>query len=302
MNEIARIAAHLRGRPIARIFEKSNEKDNAIALKLMCILDFQMEQLNLYTEIQSTNPKLLGLLLQFSSFASFRYYDYAVKKEFGPRILRCKFCNLVGPYASILSHMAINHNTHVGMKFCLYCNRVELEKHFDENSLDQCYQNYYQRNEWHDFECGTKVLGIVVKFFGMLKRLSKKLEIYSMRQKQYTGLGYRAVEKLNQDYGDDFPNECMVFKHTTRKNVKDLSTSIGLDVEFNRAVSHFYDNRDNIRSTTQRQQTNHVASIDDQRQNIPMVQLQSLVNDNGNQFHVRFCMVMSFNSVGIQRL
>lgn len=294
MDDIARIAEHLRGRPIAIVFEQSHEKDNIIALKLMCILDFQMELLDLYSKIQSSNPKLLGLLLRFSSFASFKYYDYAVKKEIGPRILRCKFCDLVGQYAHILSHMAINHNTNVGMKICVYCNRVELEKHFVENSLDQCYQKYLQQNEWHDYECNENVLDMVINFFGMLKRLSKKFEIYSMRQKQYTGLGYRAVEKLSRNYGDDFPKECMVFKQAARKSLKDISTSAGLDIEFNRAMNQFYGIGDNIRSPIQDRQSNHTLITADQQQFMPMVQLQSLVNNNGNQLHVSFHVVTSF--------
>lgn len=285
MNGTDQIAAHLRGRPFAEIFEQSHEKDNVIALKLMCILDFQMEQLNLYTKIQATKPKLLGLLLQFSSFASFKYYDYAVKKEIGARVVRCKFCDLVGPYANILTHMAINHNTHVGMKMCLYCNRVELENHFTEKSLDPCYQKYLRQNETNDGKFNPKVLEIVTGFFAMLKKLSKTLDIHSVRQKQYTGLGYRAVEKLNQNYGDDFPNECTVFKQPARK-VKDISTSLGLDMEVHRALSYFYGSCDSTRSPAQHQQTsNHAVVIDAQPQNIPA--------DNGHQFHVSFYMNMS---------
>lgn len=128
MNDIARITSHLCGRPIARIFEQSREKDTAVALKLMCILDFHIDRSNLYTQIQATNPKLLAQLMKFHTFASYRFFDYAVNKDFAKRILRCKFCDLVGRHANILSHMAINHNCHIGLKMCVYCNRVELKK------------------------------------------------------------------------------------------------------------------------------------------------------------------------------
>lgn len=266
MDLIARITAHLHGRPIARILEQSHEKNNIIALKLMCILDSEMDRLNLYTDIQSTNPKLLGLLLRTISFGTFKYFDYAVKKEIGPRILRCKFCDLVGPYACILSHMALSHSASIGLKMCAYCNRCELEKHFADNSLDQCYQRYIQQNEWHDHECNANVLDIVIKFFAMLKRLSKKFEVYSVRQKQYTGLGYKSVEKLKGYYGNDFPSECTVFKQQNRKNFKDLTRSNGLDIEFQRAMDYLYGHtsaNDHNRSA-QHEQANHAVVAGDQ--------------------------------------
>lgn len=290
MDDIARIVEHLRGRPIAEIFEQSNEKDNIVALKLMCILDFYMEHLNFYAKIEATNPNLLGLLLQFSSFASFKYYDYVVPKAIGTRVLRCKFCDLVGSYALILTHMALNHNAHIGIKTCLYCQRVELEKHFVENSLDQCYQKYIQRSEWNDQKLGVNVLEIVANFYLMLRKLSKKFDACSIRHKQYTGLGYKAVEKLTHNYGDDFPNECMVFKQPkARKNLKDVSTSIGLDIEFNRAMNHFYGTGDNniMMSPIQLLQRtpSHAAATDDQQQYLSMAHL---VNANGNQHQVSF--------------
>lgn len=291
MDAISRIVAHLRGRPMARIFEQCHEKNNIIALKLMCILDAELERLNLYSEIQASNPKLLGLLLRTTSFATFKYYDYVVKKEIGRRILRCKFCDLVGGYACILSHMAMSHNTNVGMKVCAYCNRCELEKHFAENTLDQCYQRYLQQNEWHDYECNANVLDIVAKFFAMLKRLSKKFDVYSIRQKKYTGVGYKSVEKLKGNYGDDFPTECMVFKQQNRKNFKELSKSHGLDIEFQRAMNYLYGQSSNDRSA-QREKTNRAVIIGDQAENIPMEQLQSLFNRPGSQFHVSFWIVM----------
>lgn len=288
MDLIAQIVRHLRGRPIACIFEQSHEKDNLIALKLMCILDSEMDRLNLYAEINATNPKLLGLLLRCTSFATFKYFDYAVKKEIGPRILRCKFCELVGPYACILSHMTISHNTHVGVKVCAYCNRCELQKHFEENTLDECYQRYIQQNEWHEFECNVGALNIVIKFFEMLKRLSKKFEVYSIRQKSYAGLGYKSVEKLGRSYGTDFPTECVVFKQKPRKNEKSLSQSNGLDVAFQQALDYVYGHSSNAQST-QREPTNHTVVIGNHAQNMSMDQHQSLDNSAENLFQVSFC-------------
>lgn len=271
-DEIARITAYLRGRPIARIFEQCHEKDNIIALKLLCILDHEMNRLNLYSEINASNPKLLALLMQFSSFAAFRYYEYAVRKDIGARILRCKFCNLVAPYAYVLAHMAINHNTHVGLKICAYCNRVELNKHFDDKSLEQCYHKYIQQNEWHNHEWNVTVRDIVTKYYQLLKALARSFDVYTVRHKQFIGRGYSAVEKLSQSYGDDFPNVCKVFKQPVRRQINDLSTSVEFDVFFKRIMG---------------QQTNHAIIANEQKPNIPipMDQLRSLVNDE-NQSRV----------------
>lgn len=280
----ARMITHLRRRPIARIFEQCREKDNDAALKLMCILDYGTERLDLYTKIQAASPKFLAQLMQFYTFASFKFYNYLVKKEIGARILRCKFCDLIGPYANILSHMAINHNAHIGVKMCVYCNRTELDKHFEDKTLDECYQKYVERVKIYDDEWHSNVCEIVAKFYGMLRKLSKKLDICSNRNKCFTGRGYGAVENLNQSYGNDFPSQCMVFKQQPHKNVKDLSTALGLDGEFKRVMSHFYGKQDNIPSK-RRQPTNPVIIIDDQEQNIPIVQLRSFI-DNGRRFQV----------------
>lgn len=139
--------------------------------------------------------------------------------------------------------------------------------------MDQCYQKYFQQNEWHDFECNANVLQIVIKFFAMLKRLSRKFDVHSVRHKQYSGIGYKSAEKLSRSYGDDFPTECMVFKQLNRKNSKELSTSIGLDKEFNRVMSDMYAQSNIVRSATRRVPTNHAVVIhDNQNPNIPMEQ------------------------------
>lgn len=289
MNEIDRISTHLRGRPIAQIYEQCNEKDDIKALKLLCILDFKLEQLGLYTKINATNPKLLKLLMGFHTFASFKYYDYAVKKEIGTRILRCKFCDLVGPYARILSHMAMNHNTHIGVKICDYCKRVDLEKHFEDNTLEQCYQNYIQRYKWEDHEWNENVCEIVTKFFWMLKKLADKFNASSVRQKSFTGRGYSSVERLSQNYGDDFPNECLVFKQPAKKNLKNFTTSIAFDIEFKQIMSHFCSETDNVHPI-QRVQTSEAMAIDEQQQNIPLDQILN----RENQIHVSFSMIVSF--------
>lgn len=270
VDEVARLNAYLRGRPFARIFEQCYEKDDIVALKFMCILDHEMDRLNLYADINATNPKMLALLMQFRSFAAFRYYEYNVRKDIGARILRCKFCALIAPYAYIFTHMAINHNTHIGLKLCAYCNRTELDTHFDENSLEQCYHSYLRRIECHSHESNINVHVVVTKYFKLLKALAQNFDVHTVRHKQFIGRGYSSVERLHQNYGDDFPNVCMVFKQPARKKKNDLSTSAEFDVFFKRIMG---------------QPTDHAIIINEQKPNSPMDQLRSLFN-NEDQQHV----------------
>lgn len=266
MDKISHLVEYLRGRPIARVFEQCHEKDNIIALKFLCILDHELERLDLYAQINQTHPKLLTLLLQFNSFAGFRYYDHMVKRDIGARVLRCKFCDLVGSYAYILNHMSINHNTHIGMILCAYCNRTELEKHFNDSSLEQCYRKYIQQNEWHGFEWGINISNIVSIFFKMLKALARMFGVYSPRTK-FIGRGYGTVETLNQSYGDDLSSKCIVYHRHDRKSVKDLSKSTEFEAKFRLIMG---------------QKTDRVTVIDQQNTDIPMEQIRSLVSEENH--------------------
>ena len=107
----SKILEHLASRPIAPIVDKSTEKSNTKALKVMCILDHGLDVAGLYTEIKAT-PKLMAQLLNIHSFASFKYFKYSLVKEAKKdnQILKCKRCELIAPYAVVLEHMAINHD------------------------------------------------------------------------------------------------------------------------------------------------------------------------------------------------
>lgn len=181
--EVNRIASYLRTRPIAPILEQSNEKENLIALKVMYILDYETERIKLYERMQSVNSNtLLTQLMQFHTFQSFKFYDYIVKRELKQYVLRCTMCGLLGPYASILSHMAINHDVHIGLKMCLFCDRVELQKHFDNNSLERCYRNYLREQLINE---ETNVCQIMTDFYDMLRKISEKFSIITIRNHNY---------------------------------------------------------------------------------------------------------------------
>lgn len=184
--EVNCIAAYLRTRPIAPILEQSDEKENLIALKVMYILDFEMDRNELYTRMENVNcDTLLMQLLRFHTFKSFKFYEYTVKRELKRLTLQCTVCGLLGPYACILSHMAINHTLHVGLKMCLYCDRVELRKHFDNNSLDRCYRNYLRERNIN--ESDTNVCKIVSEFYDMMRRISEKFSVITVRKHNYAG-------------------------------------------------------------------------------------------------------------------
>lgn len=253
-------AQHLQKGPFAPIFEQSDEKDNPIALKLMCIVDYYAQRWDLYTSIQGSNSlKLLQQLMQFRSYGSFKYYDYPA--SMGKRVLQCKFCDLTASYGLILTHMAINHNAHIGMTMCNYCNSTELKRHFDQNSMGECYANYIQRN---GIEVNETVCKIVVDFYAMLKKISDKFKITTVRNNTFTGKGYSVVERLDRDYDSDVDQHVTVYTSRTPMNKKKTITGhlAELDREFGRVISNLYggNNASRLMQQQQQQPANAVGS------------------------------------------
>lgn len=106
----SKVLEHLKNRPIAAVRNVLSERDSIDALKLICILDYELEKANLYAEMAAV-PKLSEQLLKFYSLSSFKYFSYKLEKFLlGKRLLRCKVCQLVGPYVTVLEHMVISHN------------------------------------------------------------------------------------------------------------------------------------------------------------------------------------------------
>lgn len=243
-NQEARIQEHLQNRPIAPILayyishgngEDSGERNNISVLKFMCVLDYYTEARGLYTRIdQSSHPKLRSQLLQFRDFERFKYYHYSMdRSKIGDRILKCKFCELIGAYAYILTHMTINHDVHIGLKICVYCEHKELTAHFDDDDLGDCFQNYLRR---YEIAIDTNVCEIVDEFYRMLRILSKELKIYCSRDHRFAGIGHRRVEKLDVSYGTDFPNEVAVFRQNRNRSIQ----SRFLEEQFEKVISIQY--------------------------------------------------------------
>lgn len=229
---------HLLNRPIAPIFEHCKEKDDLSALRMMCIVDFHTESTSLYSRIrESKNKKLLKQLLQFSHYENFRCYDYRIHSQLNQKALQCKFCELIGCYPHILTHMAINHDTHIGSKICAYCNRCELKAHIDDDSLLDCYKTYLEihKIEIHQIEINEEPK-IVTDFYHMLINLCTKMGICVHRNIGFVGRLKCSMEFLGQNYGSGLSPECQVFQFQKRHSISFLQRT-KLDEEFKRIMT-----------------------------------------------------------------
>ncbi len=239
-DEVTVLTERLKTLPIYPIYENSSEKESVIALQFMCILDFHANyKMKLYDRIkQHQQPKLLGQLMQFRRFEKFRYYHYAVNKQYGDYVLQCQYCYLVGRCGYILTHMVLNHNVHISLKDCVFCNRETLEAHLGNGSLGQCYSEYVERNE---IESDINVGETVTIFYDGLKKLCQKLKIFSTRKKSYAGRGYRCKETLAHDYGGDIAVEYEV-RYNILKKHQTSNISKSLDREYRRIMEILYGN------------------------------------------------------------
>lgn len=182
-----KILEHLKTRKIAPIVEMCDEKNNLIALKLMSVIDHKLEKFAMYEEIISASPKLLKQLLGIKKFSKLHLWKYRVPNKFDKKcVLLCKV-NLIGPYYLIHMHMASTHDAHYGAKVCMYCNKYEIKRHIDENSLQTCYEQYLAKEDITD----TKFPSIIVKFYDMLEELCNRLGISSVRNESYTAAGHK---------------------------------------------------------------------------------------------------------------
>lgn len=244
MAYILRLMEHLLTRPIAPMLEHlgETEKNDEIALKFMCVVDYDVTRKSLYERISDTKfPKLFNELLGFHSYKSFQYYDYVGNNHFSGKFLQCKFaqCQFFGPYTLVLTHMAINHNMHYGFKLCAYCCRVELKMHLADGSFQRCHEQYLQRTDISDkvFEVGA-VCAIIADFYDVMKECAKKFGVYTKRQlHNYAGKGYGTAEQLKKRYGGDISRETIVFH--PKLNGKSISID-KLKHEFNNVMIAFY--------------------------------------------------------------
>lgn len=204
---VSRLLEYLNGRKIARIVQESTEKNDEIALKLMCVIDQKLEEGKLYDEMDAS-PKLMKKLLNFRSFSQFHFYKYRPLKNFN-HILKCKYCTLHGPYYLMLSHMALSHGSNVGAKMCLWCHKIDMLDHVKKRNLITCYENYLKKE---DLEEDVAYPSVVIKFYELIENLAKLLGVLTERKQHYLGRGSVAKEKHYFD-DDDIDSEMIVHRH-----------------------------------------------------------------------------------------
>lgn len=169
---------HLMSRPMASIYLSSDEKNNKVALKLMCVIDFLVQKSRLNDEIDSV-PNLRHQLLQLSSFESFGYYEYLGSCDcLQLEVYKCKLCGLFGSYLLILTHLALTHDMHIGMKKCLKCKRSEINR-----NMSQEYHDLYLVRMEHTMTYPR----VVAKFYDMLRSIGIALKVKVNRYATFDG-------------------------------------------------------------------------------------------------------------------
>lgn len=232
---------HLKGRPIAPILETSNEKFNSRALKMMCVLDHELEQSGLYLEM-ATMPKLKLQLLNIHSFASFKYFKYTLMKEakIDNKILKCKQCEVIGPYLIVLEHMAINHDFHASAQLCMWCEKVSYQTHSNtSNSSDQCYENYLRKQQFSSIEYPA----VIVSFYNLLDRMAKKLHARTTRREDFKSAKTESNETIPVDDTDDSMSSKIVVSKQRKRYHKGTDTK-QMEKLYQKAMYHFH--KDNI--------------------------------------------------------
>lgn len=229
----SKLTEHLQERDIAKILAQSTEKNDEVALKLMCIIDHALLKRNFYTKMK-TEPKLIHQIIGFKSFCSFNFWKYIKPQKFpSDYVLECSKCKLIGPYYLILSHMATTHNFHVGSNKCLYCKHVDTKVHIEDNTLQHCYEGYLKKNGIEN----TSYPVVIVEVYEMLQELARILGVLHTRTDVYTAKGRKRKENwFGFDEGGDINETVLVFENSTKTPI-DLNK---LDTLFKRVIEDFY--------------------------------------------------------------
>lgn len=232
-----KLLEHLQSRPIAPIVNGSKETTNLSALKVLCILDHQLEVNELYPEMNEM-PKLMGQLLRFHSFGSFRYIHYKLPKHVNvdDKILKCKQCELIGSYPLMLNHMTINHNIHISAAQCLWCEKATLQNHLEENSLDRCYENYLEKQQFSSI----KYPNVFEKFYNLLKKIAQKLGVKVARKEDFKNARtVKRFETIRLDQSDDSMSNRIVIYNSQKYPYKYFNVTV-LDSMCQDAMKFFH--------------------------------------------------------------
>lgn len=219
---IDQLIAHLSRRPFAKILKELPERQQKCerALKLMCIVDYQMEEYNFYRDLRQleNRPTLIYQLLKFD-YCLFKYYHYRPLEKTQNRLLKCKYCSVVADYNCILTHMAIRHNAHVGLKMCAYCGTSELSRHPQEfngrQTFEECYEKYSEK--YGIKNRSTFETYMIEKFYKLMREIGNKIGVIVSRNQFYGGTAQREIEEMKRLHGHDMPQLSVGFPVNCKK-------------------------------------------------------------------------------------
>lgn len=208
---VIQLTEHLKRRQFAPVLDEISplQRNCVRALKLMCIVDHRIEIDGLYNHLK--NEFLMTKLMKFD-YCLFKYYEYQQLERTRDCLLACRDCNLVAEYNDMLTHMAVTHSTHVGLKWCAYCNVTELGAHTRE-SFEQCKESYYKM---YDIKVDLK--HYVVHLFNVaLKKVAEEIGVVVKRNRWYGGYAQTEIEALIKLHGHAFPQLSVGFAANCKK-------------------------------------------------------------------------------------
>lgn len=236
------LVKHLMERPIGIIL-KGNE--SASALKLMCVVDYKLNELGLYGNVLK-NSNLLKQLLSFQNYEHFHYYQYRLKRiPFKTYLLQCEICKLIAPYNITMDHMVLNHGRHESAQKCQWCCQMEIHEHTSSISLERCYRNYIAHRQINatETDCST-----IIEVFSMFQALATTLQVKSTRDSKYLAAQCTSTQTIQLDDTDnkDISREILVTQPYLR-NHKTMNL-IKLEQLFQCAMDYFNVNNSSSRS------------------------------------------------------
>lgn len=229
--------SHLEKRPIWPVYQNSANRLNKNALKLLTVVDWYIDGNDLYDRI-TAHPKLLVQLLKFKRPDQFVYYNYDTSyyDALRGKLFKCTWCELIAPLNCTLTHMVITHDVHLGFKKCPYCLRYELDQHLQDDSFDNCYKRYEEK-ELLEFNNDDGSNEVIIDFYEAMKHLSKVLDILVLRNKDFGGIGHAKRGHLVGK--PDLSPKYYVFRQTgSQKTIGNFVLNRNVD----RALTHFYGN------------------------------------------------------------
>lgn len=191
--------------------EVLHEQKNCVwGLKLMCIVHYEVGLYDLYDELIK-RPLLMVHLMKFD-YCLFKYYDYQPLKRTTDCRLKCQYCSLVADYSYVLTHMAMAHNAHVGLKKCAYCdpkNSTDLGAHTIAE-FKQCQEEYYKKN-YITTKKNFTVNNLIENFYKCMRKIADKLKVVVSRNRWYGGEAQAQIERLANKHGHGFPQLSVAF-------------------------------------------------------------------------------------------